>query len=362
MIGPLPAWFCIGAGALVLAATAALALWPRAWWNRRLVLVGAAMIYCSYSLTYSARTVMLKEGRWTEPQFLYQFASRYHVLPLLGLVTMVAAVLASWPLIRRCDARRGLPALIAASVGMVTMLVQSGEASHWNWMLRQPDQRVTLSVLHHLGELARAEGVSRSQLMRIFDPVYRTWNGSVMNDRPYAFHLMNLAVQAPEQVERPLPDDQARSRLLAWLMPVERIALGAGTCASLVASHLEPDARTLSIARRVVVHEVSEFKPGQFHPENWPAYIEFEFDPAPGARYLVLPGLAADQDMVVLFKEESGRWRSGQNVRWLKSPRTDAAIDLERLIHWSGSPLARIRLQFTCPGELALEGPPRLLR
>ena len=214
MIGPLPAWFCVGAGALALAATAALALWPRARWNRRLVLVGAAMIYCSYALTYSARTVMLKEGRWTEPQFLYQFASRYHVLPLLGLVTMVAAVLASWPLFRRCDARRGLPALIAAFVGLVTMLVQSGEASHWNWMLRQPDQRVTLSVLHHLGELARAEGVSRSQLMRIFDPVYRNWNGSVMNDRPYAFHLMNLAVQAPEQVERPLPDEQARARLL----------------------------------------------------------------------------------------------------------------------------------------------------
>ena len=362
MIGPLPVWFCFGAGALALTATAALALWPPARWNRRLVLVGAAMIYCSYTLTYSARTVMMKEGRWTEPQFLYQFAARYHVLPLLGLVTIVAAILASWPLVRRCDARRGLPALLAALVGLVTMLVQSGEASHWNWMLRQPDQRITLSVLHHLGELASAEGISRSQLMRIFDPVYRNWNGSVMNDRPYAFHLMNLAVQAPEQVERPLPDDKARARLLAWLMPVERIALGAGTCASLVPSHLEPDARTLSISRRVAVHEVSEFKPGRFHPKNWPAYIEYEFDRAPRARYLVLPGLAADQDMVVLFKEESGRWRSGENFRWLKSPRTDAAIDLDRLIHLSGSPLARIRLQFTCPGELALEGPPRLMR
>ena len=95
----------------------------------------------SYALTYSARTVMLKEGRWTEPQFLYQFAARYHVLPLLGLVTIIAAVLASWPLVRRCDARRGLPALLAALVGLVTMLVQSGEASHWNWMLRQPDQQ-----------------------------------------------------------------------------------------------------------------------------------------------------------------------------------------------------------------------------
>ena len=66
--------------------------------------------------------------------------------------------------------------------------------------------------------------------------------------------------------------------------------------------------------------------------------------------------------MVVLFREVTGRWRSGQNVRWLKSPRADAAIDLERLIHLTGGPLARIRLQFTCPGVLALEGPPRLMR
>ena len=63
----------------------------------------------------------------------------------------------------------------------------------------------------------------------------------------------------------------------------------------------------------------------------------------------------------MLFREKVGRWRSGQNVRWLKSPRTDAAIDLERLIHWPGG-AGRIRLKFTIPGELALEGPPRLLR
>ena len=52
--------------------------------------------------------------------------------------------------------------------------------------------------------------------------------------------------------------------------------------------------------------QVSEFKSGQFHPENWPAYIEFEFDPTPQARYLVLPGLAADQDLVVFLCESDG--------------------------------------------------------
>jgi hypothetical protein len=362
MINPLPSWLCMGAGVVALAATAVLAFWPRASWNRRIVVIGAAMIYSSYALTYSARVSLLKDGRWTEAQLLYRYASRYHVLPLLGSVTIVAAILASGRLARLCDAHRGLPAFIAALVGLFTMFVQSGEASYWDWILKQPDQRATLAAVHHVGELARREGIPRSQLMRIFDPVYRPWNGSVMNDRPYAFHMMNLAVEAPAQVTSPLADAQARDRLLAWLTPAERIALAAGTCVSLSPAHLDPKARTVSIARRVATHEVDEFTPGRFHPEHWPAYVEFEFDDAPPAHYLVLPGLAADQDVVILFRENGGRWANGQNVRWFRSPRTDAAIDLERLIYLSGAPLAQVRVQFTSPGELALAGLPRLLR
>ncbi len=362
LIDPLPAWLCIGAGAMALTATAALALWPRALWNRRLVLIGAAMIYSAYALTYSARMIMLKQGLWTEPQFLYQFAARYHVLPLLGLLTVVAAVLASWPVLRRCDTRRGLPALLAAFVGLITMFVQAEEASKWNWMLRQPDQRVTLSALHHLGQLARDEGLPRSQLMRVFDPVFRPWNGSVMHDNPNAFHLMNLAVEAPEQVERSVPDDRARALLLASLTPVERIALGAGTCPSQVSGRPQTEARTVSVARQVGAHEVTEFKPGKFRPEHPGDFIEFEFDSVTDARYLFLPGLEANQDMIVLLSDKPGSWRGGNNLLWRRSPSADAFIDLQRLIHWSGSPLSRIRLQFTCPGELALAGPPCLLR
>jgi hypothetical protein len=346
---------------MVLVATAALAVWPRARWNRRLIVVGAAMIYCSYALTYSARTSMVKQRLWTEPQLLYVFASRYHVLPLVGLVTIVATLLASWPAVRRCDALRGRPALIATLVGLTTMLIHSGDASYWRWMLDEPDQRATLSALNHLGELALAEGVPRSQLIRIFDPVYRSWNQSLLVDCPRAFHLMNLAVQAPERVEQNLPDEKARTRLLAWLTENERIALAGGTCASLVPVHAER-ARTLSIARRVDVHEVKELAPGRFRRQGSPGYIEFEFDPAPGARYLLLPGLAADQDLVVFLTEDANRWRGGQNVRWLRSPRADAAIDLTRLIHWPGSAPSRIRVKFTRPGEIALGGPPRLLR
>ena len=68
------------------------------------------MIYCSYALTYSARMIVLKEGQWTEPELLYLIASRYHVLPLLGAVTIIASLLGSWSFVHRGDARPGRPA------------------------------------------------------------------------------------------------------------------------------------------------------------------------------------------------------------------------------------------------------------
>jgi hypothetical protein len=361
MIVPMSAWLCCAAGVLALAVHAGLAFWPRARWNKRLVVVGIAMIYFSYALTYSARTIMLKQGRWTEPELLYVFASRYHVLPLLGLVTIIAALLASWPRIRRYDLHHGRPALIAALVGVATMAVQSGEASQWEWMLLQPDQHGTLSALHRVGDFARAEGIPRPQLIRIFDPVYRSWNASLVNDCPRAFHLMNLTVQAPEHVERPISDEMARARVVNWLTLDERISLGAGTCAPLFSVPLE-QARTLSIARRVIAQDFNELGPWRYKRDFVPGYIEFEFEPATGARYLFLPGLVSDQDVIVVLTSDSSRWRGGQNVRWLKSPRADATIDLGRLIHWSGDAPARIRLKCGGPGEIALGGAPRLLR
>ena len=78
----------------------------------------------------------------------------------------------------------------------------------------------------------------------------------------------------------------------------------------------------------------------------------------------MLPGLKADQDVVIAWSDQAGRWRPGQNVRWLHSPRPEgpAVVDLERLIYLQKSPLTRIAVRLTLPGTLVLQGSPRLLR
>ena len=361
---PMSAWLRWGAGALALAGMAALAAWPRARWDRRLVLVGAAMIYSCYFLTYTSRMHMYKLGYWTEAELVYKFAARYHVLPLIGLAATVAALLSAWPMIRRCDARRGLPALIGTAVGLVMFALHAQEAAQWRWMLHASDQQATFEALHRVGVVARDEGISRGQLLRIFDPAYRPWNASVRGNRPYAFHIMNLAIQAPERVVRLIPDAEARSLLTTRLTTAERICLGAGSCPSAKPPRSLPDLQTLAVARRTEVSKASEIQPGRFRLTEAPSYIEYEFDPTTEAKFLSLPGLDADQDVVVAWQAASGEWRQCQSFRLFRSHLGDgdAVVELDRLINLPVRPLSRIRIYFTNQGELALDGPPRLLR
>jgi hypothetical protein len=237
--------------------------------------------------------------------------------------------------------------------------------NHWEWMLSQPDQTRTFAALHRLGDVARAEGITQAQLMRIIDPAWRAWNAAVLHDTPAAFPLVMMVVDAPQQVARPLTDTEARSRLRARLTPLERNMLGSGTCVLLYPTRLPPDARTVSVGRRVDVHEVAEFEAGRYRAASArSSYVEFEFDPAAGGRFVALPGLESDQDIVVCWHEGQGPWRPAQTVRLLRPRRSDepAVIELERLIHFSGAPVRAIRIAFTHPGVLEISGAPRLVR
>ena len=160
--GAYPSWLSWGPGILALLTVAALAVWHGARWNRRLVLVGAAMIYLGYGLTYIARDGLVTGGRWTEAKLIYRYATRYHVLPLIGLAAVLAAVLAAWRPIRRCDARRGLPALVGAVVGLMMFGVQRHEVNTWCWLLGYSDQRPTLAALDHVRRVACEEDITRA--------------------------------------------------------------------------------------------------------------------------------------------------------------------------------------------------------
>jgi hypothetical protein len=353
-----------GAGIAVLIILVGLAFWPRALWNRRVVVLGAAMIYLGYALAYVARSRLVIEGKWSEAELIYRYASRYHAIPMLGSATILASVLASQRLIRRCDLGAGLPAIVGTIVGLLMFAVQYHEVNfHAARMLNHPDQKVTMVALHHLCQVAREEGITRTQLDRIIMPAVRPWNAGLQTARPEYLSFTRL-VEASEWAVHPRSDDEARDLLQARLTSVERLALGAGACAYLRPGRPDPEARTLSIARVVELNNIHESAPGRYRTNRVPAFIKYEFQPTSQARFLVLPGLCGDQELVIFRVDAQGRWRPGQNIRWVQPLRYDstAVVELNGLIHWRGGPLTQIAVRLSRPGEIRLGGPPRLLR
>jgi hypothetical protein len=130
------------------------------------------------------------------------------------------------------------------------------------------------------------------------------------------------------------------------------------------AHHRDSD-ELLAIATRTKTVNVKEIKPGTFERTAYPSYLEFEFAPKPGARVLLLPGLDSDHDVLISWTDPAGLWLPGLTARWLlgKTAHPDAAaIDLQRLLQFTGNPISRIRVELTQPGVLSLSALPRLLR
>jgi len=298
---------CLGGGNSGPGVLLTLALWRKPKWEPRFVVLGAAIIYLGYALPYMARAGLVKQGRWTESQLICQFGSRYHVLPLIGMAAVLAATLSGWRLIRRCDDRSGIPALVATLFGLALMALQSREiADHWSYNLRYPDQKATMSALDHVRRIACQEGISQTQLLRIVTPAIRPWNASVLNDCPSAFPLMKL-VDAPQQVTRPRTDEEARALLQARLTLQERIALGSGACASINPMRPGDDTHTVAVARRLELERVCEDRPGFYRSEGVPGLVKCEFDRSTDARFLILPGLQTSQELDIFLRDGQGR-------------------------------------------------------
>jgi hypothetical protein len=320
------------------------------------------MIYLSYTLTYCSRAGLINTGRWNEFQLLYRWAGRYHLLPLIGMCTLIAAVLGVCPVARRCDAVKGRPLAVGLFAQLLALFAYQPGVNNWRWMLGQPDQKATLAALHHVGEVAREEGVTREQLTRIFDPVNRSRNCSLRTNPRY-FHHMKLVELPPASVLRPLSDDEARGRILAHLSERERLWLTAGAVYTLGESSPSPGAEEFVTVRLLTRENVREVEPGRYRSAGWPAYLRYEADVPTGARFLSIPGLSAKDDVKISWSDSAGRWRPLQYVCWVSTPAPGAraAIDFQRLVNWPTGNRGRFRVEFSNPGEITVRQP-RLLR
>ena len=63
----------------------------------------------------------------------------------------------------------------------------------------------------------------------------------------------------------------------------------------------------IAVGRRIDLNEVHELSPGKNRAIRNPGSIKFAFHPTARARYLVLPGLKADQEICINSRSTKGR-------------------------------------------------------
>lgn len=321
--------------------------------HRRILAVGAFLILANYGLIYGAR-YLPGDDRWVLR------VERYHLFPQLGLTLILASALAS--ALRRLDRRPLSGTGAALGMAVVLLALHANPLSTLAAFYRFPDQRWTLGAIDRLAETCGRLGITRGQALRSFDPIRRKWYPA---DRHEVIAMMPETARSAA-----MPDDAVRPALLAALDPRDIEALCGGMDATPYLVDASSGGRRPAPAASAVLtglSGVTRVEGETFRVSGEGSYLEYRFDaPVADARALELPmdATSLNGPIRVSWAGEEGRWTVMRSVRWRGadgSARSDSLLPLDRLPHWQGSSITRVRIVVDEPGTFAI-GAPRLVR
>lgn len=321
--------------------------------HRRILAVGTFLILANYGLIYGAR-YLPGDDHWVLG------VERYHLLPQLGLTLILAAALA--PALRRLDSRPLARMSAALGLAVILLALHAGSLSTLAAFYRFPDQPRTLAAIDRLTETCRRLGITRAQALRSFDPIRRKWYPA---DRHEVIAMMPETARSAA-----MPDDRVHSALLASLDPRDVEALCGGMDATpylIDATASSPRLTSSSAAILTGLSGVACINGETFRATHEGSYLEYRFDaPVPEARYLELAidATRLNGPIRVSWAGEEGRWTVMRSVRWRGArgrAHSDSLLPVDRLPHWQGSRITRVRVVVERPGTFAL-GAPRLVR
>jgi hypothetical protein len=229
-----------------------------------------------------------------------------------------------------------------------------------------PNQRLTFPGLARVRDICLKEGITAKQAVAALDPMHPHW--MPMERREANVIRLIGRIDLPSRV----PDDQVRAVLLAGLTDLDR----EGLFGNMDVGPYLTAASTLERADAIAV----EMTPGnqrlvqptgidhQFETKGWPSYLEFTLPNAPEpiakARWLIVPVIAPSNEVEVWWDDGNDHWTEGRSVRWRPSVSRAAgirwAVPLDRLPHWDGRTVRRVRVMFRFPGTVSVL-PPRLV-
>ncbi len=340
-------------GVTILLSIAVLAWsWKRP--ERGFVVAGLWFTLAAYLLIYPFRAV-----GGTESMFR---VARYHLFPQLGLAMILGSLCG--PLLAGPRGGRNALAAVVAIVILHSPRMIS-ESSLYDF----PSQALTLSAIEHAGAICRDEGITGPQAVAALEPIKPHW---MAFDQSYANLARLIGPIAGTGSGRPrLPDTEVRSHLLASLGPEDRQGLFGGMD---VTPYLVPttriprgESRDLESSPIGSAGMTPTGPPGHYESQGWPSYVEFRLNASASevarARYLCVPLVAREPGVELWWSDDSGQWSEGRSVAWKPRPGDlpgeQLAVPLDRLPHWSGAEVRRVRVRFRFPGPVRL-GPPAL--
>ncbi len=288
-------------------------------YSRQVMYLILSLIFAPYLVIYPTRAGLVSDGRWAEPDFLYFWTSRYHLFAIVGLAIFFSSLI-NKALI--CIPKSGLREFMKVSICIIAAILQSRNTLHWSWMMDQPDQAGTLSALMQLQAAADEVGVPESQLIRIFPPVRRGWNASVLELRPDAFPLVRLISKRVDDDRTETQSDELVSERIYRAIGQENwLNLRSGRLLNLDSIKTQQNGQEI-IVKADVLEKAEQEGPTRWKILDYGGYLEFSIPDLKETESVILESVKADGPIAFQWTMNSESWDDRRSA-WFETKAMD---------------------------------------
>jgi hypothetical protein len=221
-----------------------------------------------------------------------------------------------------CIPKSGLREFMKVSICIIAAILQSRNTLHWSWMMDQPDQAGTLSALMQLQAMADEVGVPESQLIRIFPPVRRGWNASVLELRPDAFPLVRLISKRVDDDRTETQSDELVSERIYRAIGQENwLILRSGRLLNLDSIKTQQNGQEI-IVKADVLEKAEQEGPTRWKILDYGGYLEFSIPDFKKTESIILESVKADGPIAFQWTMNSESWDDRRSA-WFETKAMD---------------------------------------
>jgi hypothetical protein len=288
-------------------------------YSRMVMWLILSLLIAPYLVIYPTRAGLVSDGRWAEPDFLYFWTSRYHLFAIVGLALFGSSLIKK-ALVR--IPRTFIRQFLKVGICVIAAILQSRNIIHWSWMMDQPDQAGTLSALMKLQAVVDNLNVPDSQLLRIFPPVRRGWNASVLELRPDAFPLVRLI---SERVDDDRPETQGdelvSERIYQAIGQENWLILRSGRLLNLDSIKSLQNGHEI-IIKADVLEKAEQEGPSRWKILDYGGYLEFSIPDFKNTESVILESVKADGPIAFQWTMNSESWDDRRSA-WFETKAID---------------------------------------